>query len=589
MENGRTSQPLRDNNVFISETFRKFLLPTILSLFGGTICNFSSGIIVGNVMGARGLAAMGIVTPVFFIFTTLGSLLGVGGATLASIRVGRDDMQGVNRLFSLSLFLIVLIGFLASAVGMLAMEPLLTILGAQGETRQLAREYCRYFLPGAWTTMLLYIPLNFFRITGKPSMGAWMFGIMAVFNISLSLLFMIPLKMGIKGVALGTVLGTAAALLFSLKGFFSKDSTLRLCSFKSELKTIPSLMATGSPMALTNLLTVLRTVFFNRLLMAALGMGGVSVFALLSNVNTFALAILSGVAQTLAPLTGVFFGERDTRSARRVMSVAARWGLMLAAVFAVLLVLLWKPVCLMFGLNDPELFSSARLALVLFGISMLPAMLNNLYQFHYMTIRIVWLANLISICRCFLLPLLIAALLAVASPVAVWGGFPLGELLTIPVLLICARLYSKKHGLSLVLLLDDRDMKNGRALAFSVLNSVDAVMEASEKISEFCAQNELDPKRTMLISLSLEELLLSVSDHAFNDGDMGSMDVRLFVTDEDVILRIRNGGRQFDPIRFFENNPENIDECLGIQMIVNGARSVKYTRALGVNNLTVLI
>ena len=590
MDNGQNDKgaKLHGNDIFIADTFRRFLFPTILALLGGTICNFSDGIIVGNILGPAGLAAMGIVTPVFFIFTTLGSLIGVGGATLAAVRVGREDTQGVNRLFSLTLALMLFVGALASLLGMVFLEPLLTALGAEGEIRALAREYCVYFIPGAWTTMLIYIPLNFFRITGKPNMGAWMFGIMAGGNIALSLLFMLPLHMGIGGVALGTVLGTALALLFSLKGFFEKDSVLRLRGFRAELRNIPTLLATGSPMALTNLLTVLRTLLYNRLLLALLGTGGVTVFAVLSNVNTFALAILSGVAQTLAPLTGVFFGERDVQSAKRVMSIAARWGLALTAAFALLLAVFWKSVCGMFGLDDPALFDSARLALTLFGISLLPAMINNLYQFHYMTIRIVSMANLISVCRCLALPLLCSWLLSILSPQAVWGGFTAGELLTIPVFLLFAGIYAKGRRLGMPLLLDERAEREGKAIAFSVLSNTDAVLEASEKISAFCEGNDLDPKRSMLISLSLEELLLSTVEHAFG-GDEGSMDVRLLVSGDEVIMRIRNGGAEFDPIRFFNDHPDNIDECLGIQMIVAGARDVKYTRNIGVNNLTVLI
>ncbi|MEG1541184.1 MAG: MATE family efflux transporter, partial [Oscillospiraceae bacterium] len=577
------------NDIFISSTFRKFLLPTILSLLGGTICNFTDSIIVGNLMGAKGLAAMGVCTPVFFIYTTLGSLLGVGGATLASVRVGKDDIAGVNRLFTLSLSLILFVGLAFSALCFFGLEPLLTLLGAKGEIRDLARQYCLYYLPGAWTTMLLYIPLNFFRITGKPNMGAWMFGIMAVSNIALSLFFMLTLKMGIAGVALGTVLGTSLALLFSLKGFFSKTSPLRLRPFGSELRNLPALLVTGSPMALSNLLNVLRTLFFNRLLLLLLGSGGITIFAVLTNVNTFSLAILSGVSQTLVPLTGVFFGERDTQSIRRVMETAIRWGMLLAGVFALALSLCWKPVCLIFGLNTPELFPEARFALIMFAVSLLPAMLSNLYQFHFMTIRRVWLANLISISRSFALPALLSLMVSAFNIHGVWLGFPLGEALTLPLIFLCTGIYSRKKALSSPLLLDESARKSGKSIAFSVATNVDAIMDASQKISDFCSQNQLDPKRSMLISLSIEELLISIIDHVFPDKPDGSMDVRIFVTGEEAILRIRNGGTEFDPIRFFETHPDDIEMSLGIQMITSSAKDVRYTRTLGVNNLSVLV
>ena len=581
---------LQGNDIFISAAFRRFLFPTILSLLGASVCNIADSAIVGNVMGTQGLAAMSLVSPLFFICTTLGSLIGVGGATLASIRVGRGDIDGVNRMLTLSLSLLVLLGLSLSAAGLIFIEPLLDMLYAvDGELREMARDYCLAFIPGALANMILYIPLNFLRITGKPGAGAWMFGIMAVSNIAICLVLLLSFDMGLKGVGLAMVLGSAIALLYGFGCFFKKDCPLRFAPFFSELKQIPSLIVTGSPMALTNLLTFLRTLGYNHMLIACLGVGGVSVFAVLGNVSTFALALLSGVWQTIAPLTGVFYGERDTQSVRRVMFVSLRWGFFISAAFALLVCLAWKPACLAFGMSDASLFPQARLALSLFGLSVIPAMVSGSFQSYYMTIRVVWLANLISACRSLILPVAISLLASRLSPEYVWSGFLLGELLTIPVFFVCARLVAKARGMSGVLLLDERDSREGKAIAFSVLSNIGAIMEASEKISVFCEQNRLDPKRSILISLSLEELLISISEHAFDEGETGSMDIRLFATGDDVVMRIRNGGREFDPIKFFENNPNDIDQCLGIQIIVMGAKEVKYTRTLGVNNLTVLI
>ena len=136
---------LQGNDIFISAAFRRFLFPTILSLLGASVCNIADSAIVGNVMGTQGLAAMSLVSPLFFICTTLGSLIGVGGATLASIRVGRGDIDGVNRMLTLSLSLLVLLGLSLSAAGLIFIEPLLDMLHAvDGELREMARDYCLY-------------------------------------------------------------------------------------------------------------------------------------------------------------------------------------------------------------------------------------------------------------------------------------------------------------------------------------------------------------------------------------------------------------------------------------------------------------
>ncbi|NLV86983.1 MAG: hypothetical protein GX025_07175 [Clostridiales bacterium] len=532
---------------------------------------------------------MGIVSPVFFVYTSLGSLIGVGGAALSSRRLGRDDHEGVSRLFSLSLALMLVVGLLVTVGALVFLEKLLDILGAQGEIRSAARDYCLYFIPGAITTMLLYIPLNFFRITGKPNIGVWMFGIMALGNICFSLVFLLVFDMGMGGIGLSAVLSNLAALLYSLHGFFKKDSYLRLVSFKSEIKTTGELLATGSPMALTNLFTVLRTLLYNRLLLSILGLGGLAVFTVLANVNTFALSILLGVSQTIIPLTGVFFGEKDYVSIRHVMGASLRWGLFLATAFGLALAVFWKSICHIFGLYDESLFQSAMFAIFMFALSMPFAMVTNLYQFHFMTIGVLWFSNLISACRCLILPLAASLFLSKVSPLAVWAGIPAGEALTVLLTLAVSYIYGKKRGLSRLLLLNEEDEKNSRSIAFSVKNDTDSIINASEKISEFSAVNKIDEKRAMFISLALEELLLSISQNAFEDHDEGYMDVRLLSGTDHVILRIRNGGREFDPISFYESNPDNMEESLGIKMVAASARDIKYTRTLGVNNLSVLI
>ena len=73
------------------------------------------------------------------------------------------------------------------------------------------------------------------------------------------------------------------------------------------------------------------------------------------------------------------------------------------------------------------------------------------------------------------------------------------------------------------------------------------------------------------------------------------MDVRIFVDDE-IILRIRNRGKLFNPIDYYYESQENEDEldfamsdALGIEMISKAAKSVYYKSTFGINNLTVVI
>lgn len=57
-----------------------------------------------------------------------------------------------------------------------------------------------------------------------------------------------------------------------------------------------------------------------------------------------------------------------------------------------------------------------------------------------------------------------------------------------------------------------------------------------------------------------------------------------------VLLRIRNTGRIFDPVRFYEENKDRedmADSVLGIKMIAGTAKQIEFHDTFGTNNLLI--
>ena len=58
-------------------------------------------------------------------------------------------------------------------------------------------------------------------------------------------------------------------------------------------------------------------------------------------------------------------------------------------------------------------------------------------------------------------------------------------------------------------------------------------------------------------------------------------------------MRIRNGGKLFNPINYYEKlseeDPLAMGDALGISMIINAADAIHYKSTFGINNLTVII
>ena len=148
----------------------------------------------------------------------------------------------------------------------------------------------------------------------------------------------------------------------------------------------------------------------------------------------------------------------------------------------------------------------------------------------------------------------------------------------------------RRRNRNLDALLLDRSLLPEKEISFSVENTVDAAVFASEKISGFCESAGLDARRAMRVSLALEELLSVILQYCLHGGRRSYVDIRIFAAGDGVYLRFRWAGRIFDPLRWYEDNrsdPEMAGSTLGVKLIAAQAREISFRETFGTNNLLV--
>ncbi|MEN6327321.1 MAG: MATE family efflux transporter, partial [Syntrophomonas sp.] len=510
---------MKDNHYLITNSFQRYLIPSILAILGGNISFMVDHIIAGQVLGSNALAAMSMVNPLFFLLTTIGTLIGVGSSTLASITIGGEDRKTTNRLFTLSVVLVLVLGAVLSIAGWWLLDPIANLMSEGTVLHGMVYEYCRGLLPGSICIMAVYIPLNFFRIEGRGHLGMIMFLIMAGLDIALDLWFTVVMGMGMFGLALATVLSALAAVLILTPFLFIKGGGYRFVSIGKSLRLVNGIVVAGSPPALNNLYTVIRTLLLNIMLLSVGGPVAVASFAFINSVNTLAQAVVSGISQTVSPLVGVFYGEHDVLSIRKVFKLSIRFGLVSMAAFSILVSIFAGQICLWFGLTNSVQQNVAIPALIISSISLIAAVVNNIFTYYYMTIGRTQLANKITLYRGLLLVIASAFILSqIFGIYGIWISFTVSEVLTLLATIMAARqILGKEKDLRGVLLLDNRDVDEGRYISFSVDTNVEAVVESSDKISEFCENCELNPRQSMVVSLAIEEILILMVQHIFAD------------------------------------------------------------------------
>jgi anti-sigma regulatory factor (Ser/Thr protein kinase) len=123
------------------------------------------------------------------------------------------------------------------------------------------------------------------------------------------------------------------------------------------------------------------------------------------------------------------------------------------------------------------------------------------------------------------------------------------------------------------------------------VRSMDEVMQVSMRVVEFCEKRGVDRRRSFLSGLCMEEMAGNIVSHGFTkDQKKHSVDIRVIHKGDDVILRIRDNCRAFNPSEHARlMDPGEMGKNVGIRLVYGMARSVSYQNLLGMNVLTMRI
>src|SRR5699024_12686408 len=99
------------------------------------------GIFVGNGVGPVALASVNIAVPTFSVSMSISFMISIGGGTLYSISLGRNDTERAQTIFTMSLVYLIIVMITVSLAGYLNLEALTKLLGANQESMPYVMDY----------------------------------------------------------------------------------------------------------------------------------------------------------------------------------------------------------------------------------------------------------------------------------------------------------------------------------------------------------------------------------------------------------------------------------------------------------------
>ena len=232
----------------------RFTIPSIVMLIFTSIYSVVDGWFISNVVGTTPFAAINLIMPATMILGGVGFMFGAGGCALVSKTLGEGDKDMANRIFSMLTYIAIGIGVVLSAIGIIFMEDIAILLGADEQMLPYCVVYARTLLLSLPAFMLQNMFQSFLVAAEKPGLGLAVTVAAGVTNMTLDALFIAVFRWGVVGAAAATALAQCVGGIVPLVYFLSKKATvLHLTKTRFYSKAFFSTCFNGSSELVTNI------------------------------------------------------------------------------------------------------------------------------------------------------------------------------------------------------------------------------------------------------------------------------------------------------------------------------------------------
>jgi putative MATE family efflux protein len=228
----------------------RFSIPAITGMLVNALYNVVDRVFVGRGVNEVALGGLSLVLPLMTISMSFAMLFGVGSANMISMRLGQGRRDEAENALNHCLILLVGIGLVLMVFGLIFIEPILSLLGAQegSESINYARDYLRIILYGSVFSMVGFGFSHCTRAQGFPTITMISMLLGAGLNMILDPVFIFIFHWGVEGAAWATIISQFVAAVWVLSFNLGKKPVIRLKlrSFRPSGKIILGIMAFGS-------------------------------------------------------------------------------------------------------------------------------------------------------------------------------------------------------------------------------------------------------------------------------------------------------------------------------------------------------
>ncbi len=358
-------------NAPITPLMLKLALPAVAAQLINMLYNIVDRIYIGHIpeVGRTALTGLGVTFPILMLISAFTAFAGMGGAPLASIRLGAGNREEAEKILGNSTTLLLILSAVLTTVFTVIKEPVLMAFGASEDTIRYALDYISIYLAGTIFVQLALGLNAYITAQGQALISMCSVLIGAVMNIVLDPIFIFGLGLGVRGAAIATIISQGVSACWVVGFLCSGRSGLRIRLRNLPLRRgiVSQITALGIAPFIMQSTESLVTVVLNSGLQFYGGDLYVATVTVMQSVMQMVIMPIQGISQGVQPIMSFNFGAKNYARVWETFRLLLRTMLAITVCSFLLVFFFPKQIALIFNNNQELVELVGRVMPIFFG------------------------------------------------------------------------------------------------------------------------------------------------------------------------------------------------------------------------------
>ena len=322
-------------------------LTASVGLMAVFLVDFVDMIFISMLGKAELAAAVGYAGAILFFTTSFGIGLGIAAGALVARALGQDDMALARERTTHALCYGAIFGIVFAVLVFLALDWLVHLVGAQGETADLAVHFLQIVVPSVPFLMLGMMGSAILRAHGdaRRAMMATIAG--GIVNAILDPILIFGFDLDLTGAALASFVARVVIAYTALMPIVRHYGGIARPRLGGMWRDLFPVLAIAVPAILTQVATPVGQAYVTRA-MAAYGEEAVAGMAIVSRMMPVAFAVIFALSGAVGPIIGQNFGAGDIGRVKRTYNAGILFAAIVIVTISVVLFLTRGPLAALF-------------------------------------------------------------------------------------------------------------------------------------------------------------------------------------------------------------------------------------------------